>query len=63
MAEPADPGHRLHALLNALADDLATMSDGEVLAEAMAEGRDVARDAEDLRRLMLETACPGGPRD
>lgn len=32
------------------------MSDGEVLAEAMAEGRDVARDAEDLRRLMLETA-------
>lgn len=55
MAEPVDPGDKLRQLLNALADDVANLSDEEILADAHGEGRDVAREAEELRGLLLDT--------
>jgi len=55
MANPVDPGDKLHRVLNALAEDLANVSDIELVAEARAAGRDPARSAGELRDLLLGT--------
>lgn len=55
MATPIDSGDKLHYIFNALAEDLANVSDEELIAEARAAGRDPARSAGELRDLLLGT--------
>ena len=53
MSTPRDPGKRLHALMDALAERERSLSDKEVLDDALAEGVDVKAEAGEVRNFLL----------
>jgi FMN phosphatase YigB (HAD superfamily) len=53
MSTPNDPDKRLHALMDALAERELSLSDSEVLDDALAEGVDVKAEASEVRNVLL----------
>ena len=53
MTEPKSPSDQLHAFIEALAEDEATLSDEQILADAAAGGTDVKAEAENVRNVLL----------
>ena len=54
MNTPKDPGRRLHALLDALAEHASSATDDELLEDAAAEGTDTKAEAGQVRNVLLE---------
>ena len=53
MSTPKDPGHRLHELMAALADETASLSDKDVVDDATADGIDIKAEAARVRGVLL----------